>query len=331
MESDIEILVIDDHIATAQSYADLIEARCSLKAVATSDIESAVQYVTKSPIKVVVLDQKMPILGTEVFKKLIRINPFLKVIMVSGEASYADAVTAGQLGLLEHLHKKDIKKLPERIFKLRAEYEIGITRHIRTSKPFYIKWKFSLFSICRIEYYLLNYTVVNKNFIQESEWKTLEKINQGERQYKEIIIELKIKDEISVSKESITQYKNAASINHKLVLSKLDAALSGSMSLSLAHHASSSRETTKTIQKKIELSLLEGEAIDGKKIISKNYEANQVYEQILLHIRKACCLCREHVVFPMMVYKPINKKVFRLITYTDDNRSHVTDMGDFVW
>ena len=171
MESKIEILVIDDHFDTAQAYADLITTRCTLISVATSSVESAIRHVSENPIKVVVLDQKMPILGTEVFVKLKRINPFLKMIFVSGEASFADAVIAGQLGLSEHLHKKDIEKLPERIFKLRAEYEIDITKHVSTSKPFHKEWKLNRFSILRIKYFLLNYTVINNNFVLDSRSK----------------------------------------------------------------------------------------------------------------------------------------------------------------
>ena len=327
MESNIEILVIDDHIDTAQSYADLIETQCRLKSVATSNIEMAINYVSNNPIKIVVLDQRMPMLGTDVFVKLKEVNRFLKILMVSGQASFEEAALAKNLGFSHILHKKNIAELPNIIFRLCSEYENDIIQTIAETKPFHKEWKFKFFHIGCIKHYLLDYQIINKNFVKIAEWKTLERVNQGEKQEKEVIIELKITDKISVLEESKIQFKNTASINYKSFLSKLDTTLDSSISLSKEIE----NIETEVTKKKTMLSLHEDETIDGKKVVSKNYETNQVYMQILLHIKKHCRFCNEHIIFPLMIYKPINKKKFRQISFTEDNKDHIIDTGYFNW
>jgi hypothetical protein len=133
-------------------------------------------------------------------------------------------------------------------------------------------------------------------------------------------------DKISVAEEVKMQSKNSISIN-KGLLSNLDIALDNSLSL-----AKERTKTRKEVRKEsTELSLHEDEIVDGKKVLSKNYETNQVYMQILLHIRKVCEFCNEYRVFPLMIYKPINKKMFRQINYTEDNIDHIVDTGHFTW
>jgi CheY-like chemotaxis protein len=323
MEIKLEVLVIDNYLDTAQSYADLIETQCQLKSVATSNIDSALKYVSENPIKIVVLDQVMPIKGTDVFPQLMKINPFLKIVMVSGEASYEDAANARKIGYSDILHKKDIADLPNIIFKLRSEYEKGLTKSIKDSKPFHREWKLKPSHLGSIKYYLLDYMVIEENFIKKSDWKTLEKINQGEKQSKEVTIELKIIDKISVSEESKLQLKKTT----KTFLPNLDVALDSSILFSKEVEKSK----TETIKKTTELSLRDDEMIEGKKVLSKNYETNQVYKQILLHIKKECGFCGEQTIFPLMIYKPVNKKTYRQISYTEDNMDYTIKTGDFTW
>lgn len=323
MESNIEILVIDDHIDTAQSYSDLITTQCKFQSIAMSNIESAIKCVSENPIKIVVLDQRMPIPGSEVFIRLKKINPYLKIVMVTGEASAEEVLKADTLGYAAKLHKNDIVNLPEIIFRLYAEYENGITQIVKSAKPFHRELKFSYSHIGYIKYYLLDYRVVSDDFTKITEWKTLERINQGEKQNKEVIIELKITDKIRISEDFKIQLKNTK----KIFLSNLDIALDTAMSLSNEIEKTRMEITKRTT----ELSLRNDEMIDGRKVLSKNYETNQVYKQILLHIKKECSFCGEHITFPLMIYKPINRKIYRQKCYTEDNKDYVINTGDFTW
>ena len=327
MESKIEILVIDDHLDVAQTYVDSIKTHCHLQAVAMSNIELAIKCVMENPIKIVVLDQRMPIPGNEVFVKLKEVNPFLKIMMLTGEASAEEILAAETLGYSAKLHKNKIAQLPNLIYKLYAEYENGITQIIREPKLFHREWKLKLSHVGSIKYYLLDYKIIDENFIRISEWKTLDRISQGEKQNKEVVIELKITDKISVSEEYKFQLKNAI----KSFLSHLDVALDSVLENSISLSKEMENTKIETSKKTAELSLREDEVIDGKKVISKNYEANQVYKQILIHIKKECSFCDEYTIFPLMIYKPINKKIYRQISYTEDNKDHIVSTGHYTW
>ena len=145
MKSKIEILVIDDNQETAQSYSDLISTYCNLESFATSDINLAFKCVSENPIKIVLLDERMPTPGHEVFPMLKNINPNLKIVMVTGEASAEDILKVDSLGYAAKLHKNNIVNLPSLIYRLCAEYETDLIKKVATSTPFYKEWKLNFF------------------------------------------------------------------------------------------------------------------------------------------------------------------------------------------
>ena len=80
-----EVLVVDDVLSAANDYARLIETKIGLQVAYTSDVEEALKYVQYNDMKVLVLDQKMPVTGTQLLEKL---RPFTsaRAIMLTGEA-----------------------------------------------------------------------------------------------------------------------------------------------------------------------------------------------------------------------------------------------------
>ena len=323
MKSKIEILVIDDNQETAQSYSDLISTYCNLESFATSDINLAFKCVSENPIKIVLLDERMPTPGHEVFPMLKNINPNLKIVMVTGEASAEDILKVDSLGYAAKLHKNNIVNLPSLIYRLCAEYETDLIKKVATSTPFYKEWKLNFFHIGCISYYLLDYKDINNDFVDQHKWKTIERVTQGEKQHKEVVIELKNTEKISISQK----LDNHLGYNTNAFLSKLEIALDSSLCLN-NEIVNTKTETTK---RTTELSIKNDEIFEGKKVLSKNYETNQVYKQILLHIKKVCNCCNESCVIPIIINKPINKKIYRLKIYTDDNKEHIIGTGDFTW
>ena len=322
METKPEVLVIDDHIDAAQQFADLINTNCHIYSVAESNIDLAMKCVVENPIKIVVLDQVMPIPGPTVFVKLKKLNPFLKIVMLTGEASSVEILKADSLPYSAKLHKRDVEELPNIIYRLYADYEKDLTKIITGNNLFHKVWKFKFFHIGRIKYYLLDYKIIDENYIKIPEWKTLKKVNQGEKV--NIDIELETTEKISIAEETTIQLKSAISINNNM-LSNLDVALDNSLKL-VEENVKMRKERRK---ESVELSIHENEMVNNKKVVSKNYETNQVYKQILLHIKKECEFCNEYTIFPLMIYKPINKKVFRQISYTEDNNCQIVDTGHF--
>ena len=59
-ENHVEILVVDDNLEAAKSFAELIEASLQIHTLPESDPEEVLDMVRNENIKVVVLDQRMP-------------------------------------------------------------------------------------------------------------------------------------------------------------------------------------------------------------------------------------------------------------------------------
>ena len=76
MAKDIEILVVDDDLPAAESFAEFIHQKLGLVTAAYSDLNKVLDVVRTGTIKVVVLDERMPEMnGTELYTKIKSINP----------------------------------------------------------------------------------------------------------------------------------------------------------------------------------------------------------------------------------------------------------------
>ena len=110
-----EILVVDDILEAAQDYARLISTKTGLKVIPTSDPDEAVRIVQHNDIKVLVLDQKMPIItGTELLKKL-RLYTKARALMLTGEADIEDLGNAINMNFCAHVNKSQVVDLPNSV------------------------------------------------------------------------------------------------------------------------------------------------------------------------------------------------------------------------
>ena len=118
-----DVLVVDDIPSAAEDYAKIINAKLGLKTIYTTDPVEAENIVRNSDLKVVVLDQVMPVRGTELLPRLKDINPQLKSLMLTGEASNEEIGNAVNLGFDGYLDKKKIAELETKVRSLYADYE----------------------------------------------------------------------------------------------------------------------------------------------------------------------------------------------------------------
>ena len=101
-----EILIVDDVEVAANDFAALIKANLRFNVIAVSTSVEAIEVVKKHNIRVVVLDQVMPgKKGTDLYKEIKNINPSIKAIMLTGEASSDEVGLAMRLGFSNYLNK----------------------------------------------------------------------------------------------------------------------------------------------------------------------------------------------------------------------------------
>ena len=173
-----DVLVVDDVKSAAEDYAKLIGAKLGLKTAFTTDSDEAENIVRNSDLKVVVLDQVMPVKGTELLPKLKSINPHLKSLMLTGQASNEEIGSAVNLGFDGYLDKKKIAELSSNVRSLYADYEKSFADQIKKQKPaflrFLLKWPIPR------KVYVLSKSVITTVFVDDSKKQTLLEIFAGQ-------------------------------------------------------------------------------------------------------------------------------------------------------
>jgi DNA-binding NtrC family response regulator len=114
--SESTVLLVDDEVDFVEVLAERLEAR-GLTVDTAENGELALEKAGERPFDAIVLDMAMPGMnGIETLEGLLRINPDLQVILLTGRATLGQAVEAMKLGALDFLEKPvDIGTLVEKI------------------------------------------------------------------------------------------------------------------------------------------------------------------------------------------------------------------------
>jgi DNA-binding NtrC family response regulator len=111
-----KVLLVDDEVDFVETLAERLRSRGMEVEVATGGAQ-AVDKVDRHSFDAVVLDLAMPGMdGIETLKKLLKKNPDLQIMLLTGQATIKSAVEATNLGALDVLEKPtDIETLMEKI------------------------------------------------------------------------------------------------------------------------------------------------------------------------------------------------------------------------
>lgn len=111
-----KILLVDDDSEFTEVLAERMESR-GLSVDTAADGVTAVEKVNDSSYDAIILDLAMPGMdGIETLKSLLKRQPELQVILLTGHATIDKGVEAVKLGAMDFLEKPtDIEKLIEKI------------------------------------------------------------------------------------------------------------------------------------------------------------------------------------------------------------------------
>jgi DNA-binding NtrC family response regulator len=103
--SDCRVLLVDDEVDFVEVLADRLETR-GLTVRVANDGPSAIELAEEVQFDAIVLDMAMPGMdGLETLEELLRVNPDLQVILLTGKATLEQAAAAIRIGALDLLEK----------------------------------------------------------------------------------------------------------------------------------------------------------------------------------------------------------------------------------
>ena len=120
--TDCRVLLVDDEVDFVEVLADRLEAR-GLQVVKAHNGSQALEEAEGKVFDAILLDMAMPGMGgIETLEGLLKINPDLQVILLTGQATLEQAATAIRIGALDLLEK------PADIETLVSKIELAATR-----------------------------------------------------------------------------------------------------------------------------------------------------------------------------------------------------------
>lgn len=319
-ESRVEILVVDDNLEAAKSFAELIEASLQIRTLPESDPEEVLDKVRNENIKVVVLDQRMPrISGTELYKKISFINPFVKAIMLTGEADRREVADAiNNLKYVGFLEKSEIGSLQSKVINAYAKYEVDVARDSLTKKHL---WVLNPFKNCfyTIRYDICSIKQVNKHFVFPDRWQTRFILDCDEKEEEETI---EFENEIIISSDIELKDTFSSTLN---ILPTFKSSIDTAISQKYGLKTKVNRKKKKVEKKKYRL---QDNAESGKTAEKKVYEHAPVYMEFQLLVKKQCRICGQCEMIPVTAYKSAMKEATRVTIYYSDSTSTTVDTGD---
>ena len=117
----LRVLIVDDEV----DYLDTLVERMRMREINVNGVDSgqtALSYLTRNPIDVVILDVRMPGMdGIETLKEIKQRHPMVEVIMLTGHADGEVAIFVMELGAFDYLLKPI--EIDHLIFKIQDAYK----------------------------------------------------------------------------------------------------------------------------------------------------------------------------------------------------------------
>ncbi|WP_448330724.1 response regulator [Streptomyces sp. DSM 41534] len=320
------VLVVDDSLSMAEQLADLIHLQTGLRVLACSRPEAAISAIQEYPIKVVLLDQRMPIKsGTDLYQEIREISASVKAVMVTGEANSSEVGQALSLGFSDYLAKGDISRLCEVVLKWHLQYEVDQASglKINTLEPLFTERKRFFLLGGRVRYHLVAMQVLDNSYVPSEAWSTIQQINAG--QEKKYTFGASVKETFIV--ESSLQYSVKGSLSSEVARkSRLGARVESAVTRMIKKSRTSETTVTDSVEETYRLPEESSDPAENY-VKSRHIESAPIYKRLRLSIVKSCSCCREDALTPLLVLVFDDAYATRQTDYFRDGTVNTIDTG----
>lgn len=315
----IDVLFVDDELELARDLSGLIRDDLKVRVAAADDPDEVLLLVRDVGVKVAVLDQKMPRPGVELGRQIAKIDPRVRRILLSGEATSGQVTEAYDEKFDRHIHKNDaLALLPLALRRALVQYDTELHRELQGDSPWssnvLLGW---LPRRPRIRLKLLSIDSRDEAFVFENSWQTRARVDAGQQIKETTTLVWERSNHISYE-STLSQ-----SLSTKLGLgtgktAKAEAALKTEIVQKSGVQQADRNQRTITLETTLSLNP-ETQAPSTVVHLARAYEVAPVYVRFNVSIAAQCCCCEVSEVIKASYFAGTSKRATRQINYFSDN------------
>ena len=302
-------IIVDDNLEFARQLALLLQAKTGFGAYSTADPEEAVAFARENPLRVAILDQRMPInSGTELFARMRRVNQGFRAIMLTGEASAAEVGKALDLGFNAYVEKGEVNRLPELVREQYLKSFIDEADRATQSdeQAFSFGRRQYLLFGRRLSFVLKSVTVLDEFYVPEDQWKEYMTLTPGEE--REYSLSETVRRSVTLEEQSQLAIKSTFSSE-----AKLGVKFQGNLEEALTRTVKRSEGTEVTVAYAVKQTYRLGadDPRDERSVISRSFESCLTYRRLLARVEIHCPHCSIKSELAILAFDPLAKLATR--------------------
>jgi DNA-binding response OmpR family regulator len=320
----IRVLVVDDKLEFARHVAEAVTTNTGLRSEYAATPEAACALVEQNPIAVAVLDQKMPLMsGTELFARLSRIRPDLRVIMLTAEADVEDLAQALKLRYHDYLTKSRISELPEHVAAQYLQHLVATQGGYRSAE---IVWPRKILGRRwrRTEITLLATQDLGAQTVDPNGWTAVLQLNSGE--------ESRVKYEVvhstsrSLEAESMRALKGVLSLKAKTLAAAASSIVDYSV-VSTMRAAEIIGRTATQVSERILALPNDRDQGAANFVRARLFQQARIQRKIVVTLQARCRCCGISSVVPVVILEDTDFVATRHQDYLNDGTVTTFDTG----
>lgn len=198
-----DVLFVDDDQQYASDMATYIGEVLGIQTAWTTDPQEAHRLVREAGVKVVVLDQMMPLIdGVTLGGQLRERDRLIRRVLLSGEATTSQVASAYDRGFDRGVHKNAaLDELPQTIRHALLEWRMSVSREARQNPILLTQTVRRGWFNRRIDkqIYLLSIDSIEEDFVPAGSWIEQTQVSAGEEVEETVEVEWSLSDSLQVS------------------------------------------------------------------------------------------------------------------------------------
>jgi len=324
--SDIDVLVVDDTAGAAEDYASIISSGTGLRVKYTDKPERALQILRETSVKVLVLDQRMPILGTDLFLKVREFDRNVRAIMLTSEAEPQEVGQALRLGFADYVAKNTVRDaLVPAVRHEYAQYQAALADGDGTGEPLILRTKSRGLPWSRSEvfYRLRGIAIVDDNYVPDDQWTTHVTVHVG--QTERVSISRSHSEEIMLGAEATELLSTHCGLS-MLQLATIKTQLSSQIQSRRSQHLIANSANESTIERSYGLPP-EPDDPNRVHVRARRVQTAQTFRVARVELRAECTCCKHSHVLSFNVLEPTGKTAVRHEDFLSDDKRTVHRLG----